>query len=346
MKKLNLNKTLLVIIIALTVQGVKAQSNFLKGYLLLSESDSLFGFIDNKNYINNSQFCDFKGTDTDSIVRYYPNQIFGYRFIDGKYYVSKTLEVDNKKVQIFLEYLIHGKLDIYFYKDKQNENLYFVSKDTLPLTELKYSKELVNENGKTFLKESKNYVTPLIYLTNDCEEIKNEIPKIDEPNHNKLINFAEKYHNLTCDGEECIIYEKRLPQKVKFNIMGGITKFTREYNKDVPYYGFNFLFQQSQINERFFLGIGLYEADIENAFIMRNLQVPLSINYIHPRKGFSPILSYEIDLNHALNIQYLNIGANYNFKKVSFALKANLATTTIVVPIGYSINFGISFDLN
>lgn len=324
-------------------QEIKSQTEFKDGYVIISLSDTIYGKIDNKDYYSNSQYCDFLNPKTNSVTRYKPDQIFGYRFINGKFYVSKNIEIDNKSVVLFMEYLIHGRLDIYFYQDNETIGHYFASKDTLPLKELKNNKVVIELDGKNVLYESKNYMGLLKYYTSDCPVLSNEITNLREPSHNNLIDFSKKYHNLTCSNEKCIIYEKKLPNKLLFSIFGGSTiYFSNKIAK--PCYGFNFLFQQPIISERVYLGIGftkLPEINMYNAY-----QIPFSINYLNPRMGFSPILSCEFDLVSLFLFQAYKVGFKFQNKKISYLLYGDLKLSLIAAELfGSSLNFGLMFDL-
>jgi hypothetical protein len=339
---------LFCVLMSLFYNEIQAQSNFLEGYLLISEKDTLYGKIDNKEYYDNSQFCDFKDVKTDSVFRYYPEKIYGYRFKNGKYYVSKTIKIDNKQIRLFLEYLIHGNLDVYFYLDRTKQGHYFASKDSLPINELKYSENEINIDGRQMLQTIKGYMGILSFYTQDCQLIKKDIPKLNKLDHKKLINFAEKYHNLTCKDEKCIIYEKKLPRKVKFNVSGGPSYyFSDDFDLNHttnPSYGFNLLFQQSQKSEKIYLGIGLYRA-IGLKGVLKGYQIPLSINYISPRIGFSPIISYEFDLNFGFIVQALKLGINYQMKNMSVFLNTDVKTVFIIKPYASSVNLGLNIDL-
>jgi hypothetical protein len=344
------NGILILFLIILLSLEIHAQSNYLDGYVLTSETDTIFGKIDNKNYHDNSQFCDFKGVGSETITRFYPDKIYGYRFTNGKYYISKNVEIDSKQVQLFMEYLIHGKLDIFLVQDEGNSNHYFASKDTLPLTELKYSENMVTVDGVEKLKVSKPYIGLLTYYTSDCPSIKNEIPNLNDPDQKKLIHFAEKYHNLTCTNEKCIIYEKKLPLKIKINIAGGSAVYfsNNPFDKDpgvVPNYGFNIQFQQSQISESVYLGIGFYRLPEYEGFVLKGFQIPISINYYKSKTGISPMIAYEFDLNGAFIIQALKLGLNYQMKNMSLFIMADLKTMAIIKPFASSLNLGISYNL-
>jgi hypothetical protein len=63
------------------------------------------------------------------------------------------------------------------------------------------------------LHETRPYFGLLTYFTADCAAMKKDIKGLNELGHKKLISFAEKYHNLTCPDQKCIVYEKNSPEK-------------------------------------------------------------------------------------------------------------------------------------
>lgn len=339
MSRIKLTVIALVIFIS---KITNAQSDFQYGYIITSRFDTLYGKIDNRNYNDNAQYCDF--LNSGSVVRYYPDQIFGYRFTKGKYYISK--EIGNKKV--FMEFLIDGKLDIYFSQDKEGINHYYASKDTLPLQELKYEKDILVIDGEYKSYESKKYIGLLSYYTHDCPSLAKEIPDLNELNHKNLIRFAKNYHDLTCPDETCLIYEKKLPFRIKLGVYGGtniIFKNITELEKGVyASYGFNILFQQAEINERIYIGLGLYR-DGQMGYGMSYCRIPFSINYLNPRPGFSPVISYQFDLNRGLFTEAIEIGMKYQLKKISLVLLTDNKTRIVIEPYSSSINFGLMYDL-
>ena len=348
------SKFVVIIFLVFPFTQIKAQTNFIDGYMLVSEKDTLFGQINNKNYYSNSQFCEFRYSVSDSARRFYPENIFGYRFKNGKYYVSRDIKIKDDTVLVFVEFLIHGRLDVYFFQDNGNDNHYFISKNNQPLNELIHVKEYIEKDGKQMLLETRPYFGLLTYFTADCAAMKNDIKGLNDLDHKKLIYFAEKYHNLTCTDQKCVNYEKKLSRKVKFNVYGGSIFYLQYYlfgyasgqNNIDPIYGFNFLFQYTQRSEKVYLGIGLYRVKGFEGLIANECQIPFSINYLNPRKGLSPVVSYEFDLNTVVVAQALRAGLKYQMKNTAVFLTGSLNTALLVKAYSTSINLGLTFDLN
>ncbi len=324
-----------------------AQSEFKDAYILVSENDTIFGQIDNKSYLQNSLYCDFRVNENDSVQRYYPKDLFAYRFINGKYYISKNIEEETIDTSYFFEYLINGELDIYFLQ-KAERNMYYVSDDGIILNKLKKHKKIIYKDEKRMLLESNQYIGLLDYYTADYPVLKSDIRNITVLNHKNLIKLGEKYHDLACEGEQCMIYEKKISKKLILEVSPAynfvINQKLISTETRYPSYEANFLFQISQNSERFYFGIGYVHDKIllKDYYIVR---IPLSFNYIHPKNGLSPLFSYTFDIPYLSLIQTISAGAQFKIKNTAFFIKGNIHTYGIIKPFSSSLGIGLRFDL-
>lgn len=333
------------------------QTDYKEGYIITLKHDTIFGTINNRSYYDNSQQCEFRFPNSDSTVSYTPDILFGYRFKNGKYYISKEINGHT----VFMEYLIKGRLNIYFNEDATGTNNYFAASDSLPLSELKYHSEIKEIDGKQILIEAKDYMHILTYYTADCPVIAKKIQGMNKPDHRNLIKLVREYQALTCKDEECIVYEKKVKSQFKVSFYGG-SDFAFKTNPLYPHFpnyslwGVNVLMRQSQKNERIYLGLGFFDegiiADSPDKFYHtqywhangRIYRVPFSINYLHPKKGFSPTLSYQFNLTR-LVLQNLDFGLMYRVGNAAISLTADLKTQVIVRPYGAGLLMGMTFDL-
>lgn len=343
-----MKKYFLLIIIFLTISIYSySQSELRQGYLLLLNGDTIYGQIDNQNYYNNSVECLFKKNNTDSIIRYIPTQLKGYRFKDGKYYISMKIPANNSFENVFLEYLVNGQLNVFFRQDQNGSNHYFISKDTLQIRELINSKEIVEIEGKKYVNEKKEANGLLTYYMSDCASIIEEAQNFKGLNHKNLIQIGEKYHNLVCNDHKCVIYEKEARRNIKVGLLSGssiIFAGSENVSKRPELSGgINFLFQQLQNSERFYIGIGiLFDGKIDNNYLV---SIPISLNYIYSNKMFSPYASISIDLNKFSPATSLNVGVQYKLKFVSFLLLGELKTIEFLKPYAAALRFCFMFDL-
>jgi hypothetical protein len=333
------------------------QTDFLPGYIIKPNLDTVRGTINSRNFHTNSMFCEFKMNGSNEVVRYTPDDLFAYRISDGKYYIAKDLNGQ----RVFLEYVIKGKLNIYFYQDDRGVGNYYASRDSMPLTVLDYSSEIREVDGVQMLYESKDYIRKLNYYTADCPQLSSDIALINKPDQRNLIRIVEKYQKLTCKDEKCIVFEKRVGIRVKWSMYyGTIAGFKNDWG--YPHYpnydswGVNLLFGQPQFSKRLYLGIGFFNeepiVDSPDKFYHseypnkknRCYRFPVSITYIHPKKGFSPTFSYQLNMDRLI-LQDFNMGIMYQAGGMAVSLVADLKTEVVVLPYGGALLFGLTFDL-
>lgn len=347
---------------------IKAQVNFVDGFILKSQFDTLKGFINDKNYKKNALFCDFRKTKSDETSRYFPSDIYGYRINNGKFYISKKVNTRGRDTVLFLEYLIDGEMDFYFRQDERNQNHFYVSKDSTQIYELRYSKEMMQIENRTFEKESREFVGVLKFLTQDYPEFAAEIESTVKPRHTNLVRLGEEYHNYVCKERECIIYDKPMPFRFSVEIVGGYSKTTKKidyYKKiDDSFYGANLYVNNAEFNEKVFIGIGYQVegryADLDLDFygvvldsnVYRQVKIPLILGYSSNRKGFSPTLSTSVNISliHKdieTRVSYMP-GFKYNFKNIYLRTYAEFEfLSAVMVPLRYfSTNFGFGLGFN
>ena len=166
------------------------------------------------------------------LPEYYPNDIAAFRFIDSKYYVSR--EINSKKV--FLEYLIKGKVNIYYMRDEKG-NHHYIDKEDVRLSEIPYEEGIKYVDNKGVYYESTRHIGFLKYYMKDALELQSKIQSFEKPEHQNLIKLAEEYHSAVCEGEKCIIFAKKQPfLKVNLEGVAGVVKFENADNEIDKYY--------------------------------------------------------------------------------------------------------------
>jgi hypothetical protein len=240
---------------------VFAQEDFREGFIIDKKYDTIKGLIDynaSKYYI-----CRFKPGVSDKVTDYKPFDIYSYRFKDDKYYISKTVTLQKdyiknevldrdydspnfghiikfwydkpgtKTENVFLEYLISGKISIFYFKDERNVDHFFAEKDTL----IDLTEEIIKvyDNGGLY-SENKgvNYRGKLLALMRDDSLLIDQIKKT-ELTHKDLISISKNYHYDVCKSDSCIIYERKIkPVQYKFLFRSGVgysaTKKLEIYN--------------------------------------------------------------------------------------------------------------------
>lgn len=351
--------SLILVGFLITAGLLNAQTDFKPGYIIKNSGDTLYGEIDYRGDLLMGIICNFKNTDK-SINAYSPNDIQSYRFINGKYYVSRRLNGS----AVFLEYLIHGKINVYYIRNEYGD-LYYLEKEDEKLIEIPYKEEIRYVGDKKVYYESKQHVGILNYYMQDAPEFQSRIQQVKKPGHQSLIDLAEDYHNVVCKEEKCIVYEKRIPIfKISFEAFGGVIKYNG-YDKFINETGGHLYLWAPRTNEKLSFKTGIsYHQISEEGVVFKKYRFPIQIQYILRAYDLQPKISCGINfwsaklndysgIGHTLS---LNAGLNYEISKsISLSTSFNSDNTPISQVIfndnlkfdiiSYSIIFGLFIDL-
>ncbi len=280
---------------------------FQPGYIITNSLDTVYGLIANNDYIENSISCQFKKSETSEILSYKPFDINSYRLTSGKFYVSKTVEIDSVTQKVFLEYLVKGKANFYYMRNARGD-YYFIQKENDKLVALRsedvsfyfdavtmkwvMSKDKSNER----ISQSKKYVGTIKYILRDAPQLYSEIDKT-QLDHKSLIKVAQDYQHLVCKDEQCTVYEKST--KAYFGIaftdklnsikysgkLSGTTEFSKNiYNSlgitlicQLPTWNERINFKPSLIYDRF--KFNNTDVDVFSYYSGYNISIPLAFQY-------------------------------------------------------------------
>ncbi|MBK7029185.1 MAG: hypothetical protein IPH45_08205 [Bacteroidales bacterium] len=274
-----------------------SQNDWKSGYIIDLKGDTLSGYIDYRSSASNTERCYFKASEKEKIVIYAPGQIAGYRYKEGKYYISKPIRIDQKDTTLFLEYLIKGKVNIYF--AQKDEKRYFAEKDSIFL-ELKNTKQLKTEDNISYLSNRNEYIGLLTYLM-DHADMQDEINS-STLDHKSMIRLARKYHLNVCNDQQCIIYEKKIKKtKMHFGPVYGLNYQALQLNRFQSYFLLNKVSQYAGLEisinnlpglyERFSLGteVLIHEYYLENKKKYA-LNIPVMARYRLSAKKLYPTI--------------------------------------------------------
>lgn len=329
-----------LVIFSWNIGSLSAQNDFRKGYIIKNNNDSIFGLIDYRGNKSNANKCIFKKNEKDNKQEYAPSEIKAYRFLDSKYYVTKTINVNGLSKAVFLEYLINGIVDIYYYRDDMDEH-YLVDSGDGNLYPLKNELKEVYVNDQKYVRKSKEYLGVLKYVFNKCPEVAKEADFV-QLDHKSLINIAHKYHERVCSGQECVVYEKRIPKiKMKFGTKIGIQTYNVKNEESIPidyYYlrnssfnnvvipemGVYFKFGMPNVNENLFF-------QYEGSYKFMKLQTN---NLYHE-------IIYGLDYFNQISIKQHTLSNTWLFR-YEFPKGMNRP----VIQIGYYLNYFFKVDYN
>lgn len=325
----------------LCVEGLLAQADFRKGYVVTYANDTLYGEIDYRGNRAMGRICVFR-TPAGDEVEYTPYDIVAYRFVDSKYYVSKQVE----QRKLFLEMLVQGELNVYFYKDADGEH-YYLEKADMPLSEIPFEKQEIVQEGYVYTRSNRHYGMLTLY-TQDAPALQPDIKRIKELSPRNMVTLAQKYHDAVCDDYTCIVYEKQLPKvRVDVELAGGT--FNIMSNDLLGQYRGAWALQTGAYahvwlprdNERLFFRTGLVSNVFPNMTQKGNLlldegnsliKIPVSFEYQYSKGVFRPRASYGLNyyVPNMLTVGVM-LGANFYVGK-HVALSVNYELETLPAP--------------
>ncbi len=219
--------------------AVYSQTNYKKGYIITNEKDTVYGWIDYRTEKMNNRICNFKKDSIGTPTSFVPGDIVGYRFTnEGKFYITKNIVINNVPLTVFLEYLLKGIINLYYYPDVKEGLEYYIFEDANgKLTYVTKNQDTYKDEGNVrYTYEDTKYKGVLIFLFKDYAPIQNQIKYMDF-NQSSMITLAKDYHNQVCTtGEKCIVFETKSDEKflkIKYSIYGGVE------NQDSESYGTN-----------------------------------------------------------------------------------------------------------
>jgi hypothetical protein len=206
-----------------------SQSVFKPGYYINLSGDTVRGLVDYRGEMRDSKRCTFKKDENAEAQIFEPQDIAAYRYTDGKFYVSKKFTIKGEEKHLFLEYIINGIADLFYYYDSQGEH-YLIESKNGTVTELTDEKRNVDIDGKKGITRSKRYIGIMKAVFSDSKDIQPLIEK-SEMTHESLTKVVKTYHDYVCNGEKCIIYEKKLPPlRARLSVNAGFSTTELKFN--------------------------------------------------------------------------------------------------------------------
>jgi len=284
-------KYILLLILLVIFNGLQAQTDFRSGKIITMEGDTLQGELNFQGEINNTREIEFRNVKIDSIYR--PFEIDSYVFDNGKYYVSKTVYTRKDTFNVFAEYIVKGKKDLFFYRLNSGFH-YAMSISSDEIMEIPYKETVVNFNGVNYQKESTHHIGYLKSYFQDCPSLFPEIDKLKSPDRRSLLDLTIKYHEINCSGESCIIYEKeKYPLRIAIEPI--FTYYFKNYYTDDSSnktFGTHLYFWLPNSSEKLYIKTGLLYTQLKD---YNYYQIPFVFEYLYSYNTIKP--KFDIGVN-------------------------------------------------
>jgi hypothetical protein len=223
------------------------QKNMQQGFIVNNSGDTLNGFIDYRNWEKNPDEIVFSRSINGTENIFLPTNIRSFEVGNEKYESSPvridrspykiedlSLEVKYNYVMdtVFLQNLVKGEKSLYFYKDSDGKEYFFISNGKA-FDLLSYKRYLkYDDNGNACLAEDKRYIGQLNLFLNDCSSIRN---KLQGTKYEKkaLVNLFSYYY--TCSNKVISSQDNSDSKPYEFGFFAGLS-LTRFGYTDGPLY--------------------------------------------------------------------------------------------------------------
>ena len=226
-----LKRITIALVFVCRFESAHCQENYLPGYIIQTNKDTLKGFIDYKNWRANPKEIVFKEKLTDKKFHCTPQNIKGFGVAD-EFYESAIVkreidrpnelnpQLDLKTDTVFLQTIVRGAKSLYYYLPLQSRGHFYVKHDSSSFFELLVYKKYITDNssGKFESKNTKYFNQLLLYLDN-CETLRKSIRQVNYTQKDLKNLFTTYYNKCT---ETKINFEKKTEKDiVEFGIVAG-----------------------------------------------------------------------------------------------------------------------------
>lgn len=308
-----------------------AQSDFRPGFIVTNEGDTVNGKIDYRGDLLLGRLCRFTQADESEIKEFSPAEVSAFRFADSRYFVSTEIEVAEFKGKVFLEFLIQGKMDVYYYRGEKEDH-YLVRKEGGELAELPYEEKVKHVKGTPHSYKSSKHKGVLKYTMSDAPALHTRIDKLKEPAHENLITLARDYHKEVAAEEDYMIFRKKLPLvSISLEPVYGFIKY-KNGNNLLTEAGAHVYIWMPRKNEKLYFRTGyLYHKYTANRKEYSVNKLPLQLQYLYPKTRLQP---------------RLNFGANYYLIFIDDYWVNRFYTIHLGTGLQYKVYKGVSLSTN
>ncbi len=216
------------------ISQLNAQDNFLQGYIVNKDRDTITGVIHFADWEKNPNVIRFRSDPQADEVKYKPSEILAFSVADD-IYQSAIIEVETspwdlqhltnyasfsfRTDTVFLRILVSGNKSLYIYKPKIGKDQFYLGQDNGH--ELLLYKEYIKVvDGYHNKVENNKYKGQIIYYLQDCPKIQQIVSNIKYAEASLVCVFKD-YNS--CTGINLDIHEEKSNVTSKWGVFAGIS---------------------------------------------------------------------------------------------------------------------------
>lgn len=162
---------------------VRAQTDFRPGYIVQLAGDTLRGEVDYRDTRSNMMQCRFRPSSSASVTSYQPNELRSYG-LASEHKLYQSLALTSSAPKYFLEVLVNGPAKLYFWRDDERADHYYVATEAFPITELVQRKVLLEQ--QRILQEQNIYRNTLAQALPGCPAAQAQLPALRFTTHDLM----------------------------------------------------------------------------------------------------------------------------------------------------------------
>jgi hypothetical protein len=227
-----------------------SQRNFLPGYVINLDHDTLYGEIDYKNWSQNPKTINFQTALNGSIIIFSPSDLIRFSVKD-EIYQSAEVEVETSSnnpehldrnpefniitVSAFLQVLFEGEKNLFHLTMADGKDNYYIGSSNSPLL-LKFKKYLIyqEDSGGDIIQKSNHYQGQLTYYLDDCRNIATKVAATEY----KKLEFEKLFDYYYSCAQSELAFKKRVEKThYKFGLIAGISRTNLIFEGEHKYIG-------------------------------------------------------------------------------------------------------------
>jgi hypothetical protein len=246
-KIVRFKKNVLLFIGFLSFQLVLSQENYIPGYVIKNNTDTLFGFVDYRDWEYNPNMIMFKTSIEKNPISFIPSDIIEFKAGD-EIYTSGIINTEvspiktdklNDDAQLklkvdtaFLLTFFRGSKSLYYYKNSSGREYFYINQDK-EFDLLVYKRYLKQRDSKRVVMENKRYLGQLTLYLNDCETINSKL-QYTTYNRNSLVELFQYYYK--CSSSDISFQKEKEKIQLEVGIMAGISLTSLEFRSEAFVY--------------------------------------------------------------------------------------------------------------